>query len=260
MTTTTASPPGSGMRRRRVLAIPNQHGAWAFLAVPVLLVFILAGWTAIGACFALAWFLSYPASFYLSRAVVIRWRRGSWSRLAKRELANAAPWIVLALVPVSVLLALRPWLIPIGALLAVLWTASLWLSRTGRERGVGNDLLLVAQAALAVPLMWAITIDAWPPPAAWTTAGICLAFFTGSVLHVKSLIREAGDRRWAVASRVFHTVALAVGFLSPWLFLPFGVAAVRAYAVPAGTRPGIIGAVESLVSVLVVIGAALAVG
>ncbi len=259
MTTTTSAPP-KARPRRRSLAIPNQHGAWAFLAVPVLLVFILAGWTAIGVCFALAWFLSYPASFFASRAVVIRWRRGTWSRLAKRELSAAAPWIAMALVPAAVLLVLRPWLIVLAPVLALAWSASLWLARAGRERGVGNDLLLVAQAALAVPLMWAITIDARPPAEAWAAAGICLVFFTGSVLHVKSLIREAGDRRWAVASRVFHTAALGLGLLSPWLLLPFGAAATRAYAVPAGSRPGVIGAVESLVSVLVVIGTALALG
>jgi uncharacterized protein YcbX len=46
-----------------------------------------------------------------------------------------------------------------------------------------------------------------------------------------------------------------MGLLSPWLLLPFGAAAVRAFAVPAGTRPAVIGAVETAVSVLVVVGA-----
>ena len=83
-------------------------------------------------------------------------------------------------------------------------------------------------------------------------------FFTGSVLHVKSLIREADDRRWAIASRVFHVAALSMGLISPWLLLPFGFAAVRAFVVPVGARPAVIGAVEIVVSVLVVVGGALA--
>ena len=56
--------------------------------------------------------------------------------------------------------------------------------------------------------------------------------------------------------RLFHLAALPMGLLSPWL-LPFGAAAVRSFAVPAGTRPTS-GPVETAVSVLVVVAAALA--
>lgn len=263
MTTATAQSSPRSVR----LAIPGQHGAWAFLVVPLLLGFVTVGWSATGGLFAVAWILAYPASYYLGRAVVIRWRRGTWSRLAKRELRDAVPWLVMAAVPSLVLLALRPWLLWVGAVLGALWVVSVWLTRTGHERGAGNDLLLVAQASLAVPLMYGIVTDS---PAlgvgqaaaadAWWAALICLVFFTGSVLHVKSLIREADDRRWAIASRVFHVAALGMGLISPWLLLPFGAAAVRAFVVPAGARPAVIGAVEIVVSVLVVVGAGLALG
>lgn len=253
-------------KTKRRLAIPGQHGAWAFLVVPLLLGFVVVGWSGPGALFALAWVLAYPASYYFGRAVVVRWRRGSWTRLAKRELRDAVPWMVLAAVPSLVLLVLRPWLLWVGAVLAVLWAVSVWLTRTGHERGASNDLLLVAQASLAVPLMWGIATDTpdlgvgeASAADAWTAAFICLVFFTGSVLHVKSLIREADDRRWAVASRVFHVCALAMGLISPWLLLPFGAAAIRAFAVPRSSRPAVIGAVEIVVSVLVVVGGALTV-
>jgi hypothetical protein len=240
------------------IKIPNQHGAWAFLLVPLILGFVLAGWSAPAALFALAWVLAYPASFFLGRAVVIRWRRGTWSRLARRELRYSLPWMVAAAVPSVILVVLRPWLLAVGALLALLWGISVWLTRIGQERGAGNDLLLVSQAALAVPLLWAIGYDAVPPAAAWEAALICLVFFTGSVLHVKSLIREAGNRRWARLSRVYNSLSVGMGMLSLWLLLPFGAAAVRAFAVPAGSRPAVVGAVEIVVSVLVVVGAALA--
>lgn len=249
------------------VAVPNQHGAWAFLIVPLLLGFVVSGFFWLGCVFAITWILAYPASYYLGRAVVIRWRRGSWTRLAKRELGNAWPWVVAAAVGVVLLVIARPWLVWVGAVLLVLWALSLLLTRTGHERGASNDLLLVAQASLAAPLMWAIRYDSpalgiGAPAAAdaWTAALICLVFFTGSVLHVKSLIREADDRRWAIASRVYGVAALAMGLISPWLLVPFGAACVRAFAVPRGARPGIIGGVETVVAVLVVVGAALAFG
>ncbi|MEZ5184381.1 MAG: YwiC-like family protein [Candidatus Nanopelagicales bacterium] len=261
MTVAATTSTRSGLR----LAIPGQHGAWAFLGVPLLLGFAVVGWSAPAALFALAWVLAFPASYYLGRAVVIRWRRGNWSRLARRELHDAVPWVVLAGVAGLILLVLRPWLLWVGAVLGVLWGASLWLTRTGHERGASNDLLLVAQASLAVPLMWGIATDTadlgiGTPAAAdaWLAAFVCLMFFTGSVLHVKSLIRQADDRRWAIASRVFAVLSLAMGLISPWLILPFGAAAVRSFAVRAGSRPAVIGAVEIVVSVLIVVGGALA--
>jgi hypothetical protein len=211
-----------------------------------------------GLLFALAWLLAYPASFFLGRAVVIRWRRGTWSRLARREARYAVPWSVAAAVPSIVLVVLRPWLLAVAAVLAALWMVSVWLTRIGHERGASNDLLLVTQAALAVPLLWAVARDTTPPTAAWAAALVCLVFFTGSVLHVKSLIREADDPRWARFSRVYNTASLGMGLVTPWLFLPFGAAAARAYAVPAGSRPGVVGGVEIVVSVLVVVGTALA--
>lgn len=244
--------------RRLRLTVPNQHGAWAFLAVPLLLAFVLAGWTLTGSAFAAAWVLAYPASFFLGRAVVTRWRRGSWTRLAKRDLHHALPWIAGAGALAAALVVLRPWLLGVGLVMAGAWGVSLWLTRTGHERGVSNDLLLVAQAALAVPLLWAVTINAPPPADAWFAAALCAVFFTGSVLHVKSLIREAGDRRWFVGSRAYHLAALGLGLASPWLLLPFGAAAVRAFAVPGGSKPAVIGAVETVIAVLIVVGGALA--
>jgi len=243
-----------------IWAVPRQHGAWAFLAVPLLVGLALSGWSLIGVWFAIGWLLAYPASYYLGRAVVVRWRRNSWTRAARRALQRAAPWAAGAAVIASVLVLLRPWLLPVGGALAMAWVASLWLSRHGRERGMANDLLLVSQAALAVPLLVAVSIDGVPPQEAWLAGGVVLVFFVGSVLHVKSLIRGSGDRRWALASRGYHGAALAVGLVSPWLLLPFGTAAVRAFAVPPGTRPAVIGAVEAGVSALVVVGVALALG
>jgi hypothetical protein len=172
---------------------------------------------------------------------------------------------VLAAIPSLILLVMRPWLVWVGMVLGLLWAVSVWLTRTGHERGASNDLLLVAQASLAVPLFWGIATDT-PDLGigdaaaldAWTAALICLVFFAGSVIHVKSLIREADDRRWAIASRIYHVLALWMALISPWLLLPFGAAAIRAFAVPPGSRPAVIGAVEIVVSVLIVVGGALA--
>lgn len=261
------SPKTQQQPKTKLLPIPPQHGAWAFLVVPLLIGLLLGYTSLVTALFAVAWLLAYPANYYLGRAIVIRWRRGNWSRLAKRELRHARGWVILALIPAVVLVVLRPWLLWVGAVLLMLWAVSLWLTRIGHERGASNDLLLVAQASVAVPLMWALDtntanlgIGQATAATAWWAACICLVYFTGTVIHVKSLIREANDRRWAVGSRVFNSASIAMGFVSPWLLLAFIPAAIRAFAIPKGLRPARVGMVEMVISLLVVIATVLALG
>ena len=243
------------------MSIPPQHGAWAFLALPLVLGLIIGGGTWPGALFAVTWVLAYPASYYLGRALTTRIRRGTWSRIARREWNAAVPWLAAAGTGALVLAVRQPWLAIVAVVLGVLWWISIRLALAGRERGFGNDLLLVAQAVVALPLMWVISTGSWPIPASiWWAAAICATYFVGSVIHVKSLIREADDRRWHHADVGFHVITLVWGLLSPWLLIPFGVALVRSAVMRPGLRPGVIGAVEIVVSLLVLAATLLAVG
>jgi hypothetical protein len=91
-------------------------------------------------------------------------------------------------------------------------------------------------------------------------AGVCAAYLAGSVLHVKSLLREAGSATYRTLDLAWHLLA-AVGsaLLSPWWLLGFGPALLRTLVRRPGMRPGVIGAVEAVVAVLVVVAAQLAV-
>ena len=244
--------------RRRLRLIPNQHGAWAFLVVPLLLGFTVAGWSWVGAGFAFAWVVSYPLSFYSMRVLRAWLKRHRLTRVAKRDLTAAGVWAVpLALVGVP-LLIVRPWLVAVAAVAAVLWSVSLWFSIRGQERSMANDLLLVAQAATAVPLMWAVTTNSVAlesfPTAVWELMALSAVYFTGTVIHVKSLIRKAKDRRWHWGSVAYHAVALIVMTLvSPWFVIPFGACLIRSLLLKPGMRPGAIGGVEVVMSLLVLL-------
>lgn len=240
-------------RSRARLQIPPQHGAWAFLAVPLILGLAISGVTWPGVLFAVTWVLTYPASYYLGRAVAVRSRRGEWSRIAKRERAAAVPWTIMATVGALVLVVRQPVLVVVGLALAVAWWISVLLAVAGRERGFGNDVLLVAQSVVALPLMWFVTTgDPVIPTSIWLAVGVCATYFVGSVIHVKSLIREADDRRWRFANIGFHIVALAWGAVAPVLLIPFGIGLARSLVMRHPLRPGVIGAVEIVVSVAVV--------
>jgi hypothetical protein len=245
-------------------SIPPQHGAWAFLTVPVLCGFAVAGASPAGWLFLAAWVCAYPVGYYLGRALTARARRGSWSRLARRERARAIPWVVLTAALGLPLALTRPWLVAAAALLGVLWGFGLVTAARRGERSMANDLMLVAQATVALPLT--VAVVAGPSALAGDLAGATLqatgivaAYLAGSVLHVKSLLREAGNVRFHRVNVAWHAVlalGAAIASLS-WLvgFLP---ALARAVLLRPGMRPGVIGGVEAVVAVLVVAAAFLA--
>ena len=159
----------------------------------------------------------------------------------------------------------RPWLVVVAVLLTVLWGLGLWLAARRGERSLANDLMLVAQATVALPL--AVAVVAGPSALAGDLAGqtieataVVAAYLAGSVLHVKSLLREAGNATFHRANVVWHS-ALAVGaaMASPWWLVAFIPALARAVLLRPGMRPGAIGGVEAVVAILVVAAAFLAI-
>ena len=242
------------------MKFPPQHGAWAFLIVPLLLGFFLGANNWLSLLFSLTWVAAYPLSYFGGRAFLARMRRGSWTTRARSELRSAIPWAVLTLFGTTTLIAMRPWILLPGALIAVLWSISIYLTWLGRERGIINDLLLVVLASMAPILMYAIANNqrslSLVPHSIWIAALVSLLFFMGSVLHVKALIREATNLKWHFVSIGFHVaVVIALGLTTPswWLTIPFTFALVRTVFMKPGMRPGRIGAIESVVALLVVI-------
>ncbi len=253
--------------------LPPQHGAWAFLTVPVLLGLSVASPTPLHIVFTLAWVAAYPLSYF--GTAYLRARPGSTRRL--RLLRPIRVYAVVVAPLVVVLLALRPWLVWAGLAWLVAYGLGVWFARHGAERSLTNDLISVGVSASAVPVVWALGVDGFtglrPPPIGlapadvWALTASCFLAFTGATLQVKSLIRERRDPRWAMASWVFALVALVIAtWLSPWLFVPFAfllaravvvgrIARSRAHASPARPplRPVVIGGVEIVGSVLLVV-------
>ncbi len=242
-----------GRRRGWTSYIPPQHGAWAFLVVPLSSGFAVAGLTWTGALFALTWIIAYPVGYFAGRAVAVRLRRGSWTRLARREMSRAMPWAVGLVLLACPLLVARPWLVLVAPVVAGLWIVSLLITVRRSERDLGNDGVLVVLAGLAVPLVWAVTSDLHGLPTAtslWVVTAATDVFLFGSVLHVKSLLRKANDTGFRRLSVVYQLASLLVfAVISPWWLVAFVPAAMRAVLMKPGLRPAAIGAGETVVSV-----------
>lgn len=258
------SAPPTRLRRDRV--VPGQHGAWAFLALPMALAVTRTGWFPLLPAAALAWVAAYP----LSWAVTGRLTAPRPERF-DHALMTWAPIALLAGIP---LVVACPWLVWVLFGYVALWLVNLGFASDRRERSLGNDLVLVAECTLMVPVTLGIggVESGWSPPYDVLDAHLvlpvvaCASALLGSVLHVKSLVRERRNPRYAVASRAFAVAAVLLVALaaeasdrSLWVVLPFVVLAARTWLVRGpGWRPARLGMVELAGLVLVVVGVALA--
>jgi hypothetical protein len=245
--------------------LPPQHGAWAFLALPIVLACTVAPPTWWTALLVLAWFAAYPASYAGARLL--------HDRRPERFRRPFVAWSVLAAVPSAVLVVQLPWLLAPGIVLLALVTVNAVYARRNDERALVNDLVVVTECALLVPVTWGVSSSVASLPDGVPTqvivlAAVCWLVLAGSTLHVKSLIRERRDPRYARASRVLASasvvasIGLAMAWGLPagaWLVVPFVALAVRAFVI--GRRPRravVIGLVELAMVMLTALAAWLA--
>lgn len=249
--------------------LPPQHGAWAFLGLPLALGVILASGTPLLFPLAVAWVAAYPLSF--AALGLVRARRPARFR------RPFAVWLAVVLVAAGVLLLWRPWLVWVGLAYLAVFTVNLGFAKRNAERALGNDLVFIAECSAMVSVTWLVGAGnrSWIPPRidsvpsrVWALAVVCALVLVGSTLHVKSLIRERRNPRFALASRVFAVASVAAAIPVAlwwgqssgwWLVLPFVALAVRAFVVGRRPlRPGWRGMIELAGFLLAILGAVLA--
>ncbi|CAI9417623.1 YwiC-like family protein [Nocardioides sp. T2.26MG-1] len=267
--TAAAPPPARAVQRTSL--VPPQHGAWAFLGLPLALGFLVAdpAWTWLP--LAWAWVAAYPASYFLLSYVR--------ARRPERFRRPLAIWVAVFAPAGLAAVALRPWLLWVAAVYLASFAVNLAYARRNRERDLVNDAVFVAQCSVMVVVTALVgdDPDTWSPGAllgavsahAWLLSGVCAMVLLGSTLHVKSLLRERRDPRYASASRWYAVaclvaspaLALAWGLPEGWAFVvPFALLAGRALRRDwSGMRPGAIGMVELAGFIVVLAAGAVAV-
>lgn len=236
--------------------VPRQHGAWAMLALPFLL--------GIAASRPDAWQIVLGAAAlaaYLGSAAFQAWAR------ARRPPAYRAPLLVYGAAFAGlglVLVVAWPALLLAGLVVVPAGLVVFGGARPGTPRDLANSFAQVAQALVLVPAA-AYVSGVFEPERVAAYLAVAAAYLVGTVLVVRSVLRERGNDRFAMVSVVFHaaTVAAAVVLL-PWPYAALAAGlTIRAAALPvvqrrlAGTarplRPVHVGIVEIVASVSVVV-------
>ncbi len=238
---------------RRVSYFPPQHGAWAFIGLPVMVGATLAPWTPLLFVVGLGAVAAFPVSHFAT--AMVRYPRRS------RYLRPLLLWSAIA-IPCSVVAVIaRPWLAAVGLLYAMGLAANLWFGHLHKERSLPNEFVFIAECTLLVPVMWAVGEGPRQAPQTWLApewqsvvgaAVVVAAVLIGSTLHVRSLIRQRANHRFRIISRSWAVVSLLVvglgGAADPttWpLLVPFVYLAIRSFAVRrTDLPPGLLGVIE----------------
>lgn len=218
-------------RRRRRLGpgwVPNQHGAWAMLASPLLVGILAGGFRWVHLLLAAFWFTGYFAFFATSQW--LKSRRRARYLPAVRTYAAATALLGIAL------LAVEPRLWRWAPAFVVPLAVGLWFASRRNERALISGLITSAAGAL----MTMVAYDAGPaadPLGAWPVALVQLLYFAGTVFYVKTVIRERDNPTYLRLSVGYHLAAIVVASaLSWWLTPVFLLLALRAAVVP-GRHP-----------------------
>lgn len=261
-----ARPGGSG---RKPVLVPPQHGAWAFLGLPILLGLVVAGISWLTVLLAVGFVVAYPTSYFA--IAVLRYPR---PQLYRRGLIS---WGLPGLVIASVILIARPWMIWVGIAYAIGFVVNLGFAKAHNERSLINDAVFIIECITITPVLWACSASTGglvppspttAPSAVWAVTAMSALVLIGSTMHVRSLIRERRNQSFRRTSQAFAIASFVAALLLAAPYGPtamaatacaFGYLAVRAFLVGRRPlRPGLIGVFE-LVGFIATLGVGVAI-
>lgn len=247
--------------------VSTEPGAWSIALFPS-----LAAWAAAGPTWASTWLVALWALCYCVQFTAARWCKSRFRRRYLTPMVTYALILAAAGVPFLVLHPGILWWAPIYVALCGVSLLASWMRR---ERSLWANLVAVL-AASAMATVIAPFGSRCAAPAATDhlprfydptllpslgveiAVGFALALF-GSVLFVKTMIRERGRRSYLHASWTYHAILVALGFLCDVLYGVLALALLaRAVALPLIARRRtvpvkVVGITESIMSLLMLI-------
>jgi YwiC-like protein len=212
-----------GRPNERVPWIPRQHGAWAMLAVAALLGIAASHFDPRQLVLSVT-----AVSGYLASSAGLDWIRAH--RRAYLEPVAVFGFVCLASgVP---LLVAFPSLAVVGLVVVAGAAVTAGMARLGHPRSLVASLAQAAQAACLVPAMALVAGAASEPPTVVRATLVAGLYLAGSVLVVRSMIRERGNRSFRAVSIGYH---VGVVIVEAWLLpAPYAVLAAALVLRTAG--------------------------
>jgi YwiC-like protein len=236
--------------------IPHQHGAWAMLAVPLLL--------GVAATASSPWTLVLGvAAFagYLAAATAQAWLR---ARRRPDFVPSLALYGAVFAVSTGALVVAFPPLLLAGVVVVPAGAVVVGGAKPGTPRDLANSVGQTVIALVLVPAAGLVS-GAWELEPVVVATAVAAGYLVGTILVVRSVIRERGNRAFAVASVGFHAACAAVAAVTiAWPYavyfagltgraIALPLAERRARGGPRPLRPVHVGIVEIVASSVLVV-------
>jgi len=191
--------------------IPPQHGVWAMLLLPY-----LSG-LQYGRCWLdLPLLIMWLSGWLFTHHALLGVKTSRWARYMPQMAAYASLSAVCA-VPVFVV---RPALLGFVPAFVVLFAVNVVAARIGQDRATGNGIASVTMASLMAMIVPATAGE--PFTDGLPAALITWLYLVGTVVYVKTMIRERGSGLHYGVSVAYHAVALGVSAaVNVWFLIPF---------------------------------------
>ncbi|ADU31178.1 YwiC-like family protein [Evansella cellulosilytica] len=225
--------------------IPREHGAWAMLIVPYWIGAITSGFQWGHLLFFLGVF-----SFYFAQSPLLTYIRNTkksdvWPSFIVYMIIGGmftVPYVII-----------YPHILFIGSVIIALFACNVYFAKTKRERWFINDLIAIVALSSLLPIAHIISGNVLQGHV-FTYLFLTVLYFTSSVFHVKSLIREKNNRLFHKWSFAYHiAIVIITIYLQYYLIaIVFIITFLKAIAFPKQLlkKPMNIGIVEIINSLL----------
>jgi hypothetical protein len=233
------------MKTQQRLVIPHEHGAWMMWLAPLAIGLAVTPWHPSKPLLVGAVLFAYLASYPLLQSLRHPEQRAYWLKWAMGYGMVAVIWSI-------PLLLMRPLLLWLAPLAMASFVVNAWFAWQRNERNLVNDVVAMAGLNLTVVAAYIAGQGRWDVKA-WILWGLCLLYFFGTALHVRSLIRERHNRSLK-ARAIAYALAiptLVAMILEPVLAIAYVPATLRTLAIPQGHRfkAIVLGVIEIVCSV-----------
>ncbi|MGV0334506.1 YwiC-like family protein [uncultured Corynebacterium sp.] len=208
--------------------VPNQHGAWAMLLLPIIMGMGLgictlvndsssAGAVIMGVTrsvvLLIAWVVGYFAFFAWGLWVKIPPpRNGRSSERKQKAFVATATYCAITLLAALITVALRPSLLVWAPVFAIVMGVALWEVVRKRPRSLLSGIATVVASVLMVPVA-DHTIRGSINGIAWWWALMLGIYFTGTIIYVKTMIRERNNSRYLTFSIGYHAAFVLISLV-----------------------------------------------
>ena len=185
---------------------PNQHGVWSMIVLPIAFGIAVGGFSFLH----LLLYLGVLAVYFMSDQVFFYLKK---RKKQKGYLYTAGIFFIVVLISFIHIVILRPETFYIFLLMIPLSLVNAYFAKKKNERAFTNDLIAVIIFCLFGIISTLLNQSLLDVNKWFTVFIISFLYFFGTILYVKTMIREKKSQKYKWSSWLYHAFIVLIGLL-----------------------------------------------